>query len=106
MAAFILYQMGRSTNQRQWLYGYFGETVVYDLLKGAVNQAAQDAKKTAIELIGKEAAVKHNNLFQDAHLALARQYLGYLNRLFFFANGSKSGDQGRWDELVILAGEE
>ena len=31
VAAFILYQMGRSTNSRQWLYGDFGSAVVADL---------------------------------------------------------------------------
>lgn len=118
VAAFIFYQMGRSKHSRQWLYGDFGDQVVKDLLeeeegKESVKKAAKEAEKKALELIGDTYAKRAQSdktvpesekLFEEAHLALARQYLGYLNRMFYFA--SRSDDDGRWDDLVILAEEE
>lgn len=104
IAAFILYQMGRSKHSRQWLYGDFGDEVVKELLEKGVKKAAQQAEERARHLIGDKTVPEPEKLFEEAHLALARQYLGYLNRMFYFA--SRSGDEGRWDDLVILAGEE
>ncbi|HEX6290115.1 MAG TPA: hypothetical protein VFZ66_13035 [Herpetosiphonaceae bacterium] len=101
IAAFILYQMGRSTNSRQWLYGEFGDTVVKDLMTGAVRNAAEQARAQALATIAEAglggAAPDEARLLSDAYIALARQYLGYLNRLFYFADRTR-----RWDELGEL----
>lgn len=100
IAAFILYQMGRSTNSPQWLYGGFGDTVVRDLMSGVVRQAAQNASKQARETIQKAQIGGEQDdtaLFDTAYITLARQYLGYLNRLFYFADRTR-----RWDELGEL----
>jgi hypothetical protein len=100
IAAFILYQMGRSTNSRQWLYGGFGDTVVQDLMSGVVRKTAQRASAEA-RLVISQAQVggelNEAQLFDTAYIALARQYLGYLNRLFYFADRTR-----RWDELGAL----
>jgi hypothetical protein len=100
IAAFILYQMGRSTNSRQWLYGGFGDAVVQDLMSGVVRKTAQSASAEA-RLVISQAQVggelNEEQLFDTAYIALARQYLGYLNRLFYFADRT-----GRWDELGAL----
>lgn len=99
IAAFILYQMGRSTNRRQWLYGEFGDHVVRDLMQGAVWNAAQVAQEKAVEHIKKAqhitplAEVEKEQLFEQAYIALARQYLGYLNRLFYFAESAQEWDK-------------
>ena len=104
VAAFILYQMGRSTNSRQWLYGDFGTAVVTDLtaantdaVVAAARRASQEAEtalaKNEIVLTGAEKA----SLLATAHIALARQYLGYLNRLFSFADKTKG-----WERLTAL----
>jgi hypothetical protein len=106
IAAFILYQMGRSTNSRQWLYGDFGKTVVDDLMRGPVHAAAEAAVQQAMTLmqnvpdVGPVAAT--DDLLREAHIVLARLYLGYLNRLFYFADRGGHNDQGRWTELTEL----
>jgi hypothetical protein len=100
IAAFILYQMGRSTNSRQWLYGGFGDAVVQDLMSGVVRKAAQDASsqaQTAIQQPDRGDKQDDAALFDMAYITLARQYLGYLNRLFYFADRTR-----RWDELSEL----
>ena len=98
VAAFILYQMGRSTNSRQWQYGKFGDGVVHDLMQGAVRMAATQAQTMALQTIvaGKTEVTSEDaaDILDHAYIALARQYLGYLNRLFFFAEKT-----GRWEEL-------
>jgi hypothetical protein len=105
IAAFILYQMGRSTNSRQWQYGDFGTAVVTDLtaadadaVVAAARRASQEAAnaiaKNEIKLTDDEKAA----LLAAAHIALARQYLGYLNRLFYFADKAKG-----WARLTALA---
>ena len=105
IAAFILYQMGRSTNSRQWLYGGFGDAVVADLAApdGAVQQAAASAHRLALKTIAAAADVRppsdeeQDSLLAAAAIALARQYLGYLSRLFAFADKTRS-----WDRLGSL----
>ncbi|MBA3947482.1 MAG: hypothetical protein H0X37_23350 [Herpetosiphonaceae bacterium] len=100
VAAFILYQLGRSTNSRQWQYGNFGDEVVKDLMTGEVRDAATAAKSMAMEIMAKGEqrdmlnADAQQELFDSAYIALARQYLGYLNRMFYFADRT-----GRWKEL-------
>ncbi len=104
VAAFILYQMGRSTNSRQWLYGQFGDQIVQDLMSGAVRKAAEEARTMAEETIrtaqgGQPVADElRQRLLDEAYMALARQYLGYLNRLFYFADRTR-----RWDELAQMS---
>lgn len=113
IAAFILYQMGRSTNSRQWLYGEFGRTVVEELMSGAVFKAAQAAAESAIQGIkGAQLGLELPNqdkLIDQAHILLARQYLGYLNRLFSFAaqaerfpDRNASNQPNRWTQLREL----
>lgn len=103
IAAFILYQMGRSTNSRQWLYGNFGDRVVADLMSGAVRAEAEAATKAASKAVQAEGyqmeTPRETELFPLIYIALARQYLGYLNRLFVFVDRT-----GRWDELPALLG--
>jgi hypothetical protein len=105
IAAFILYQMGRSTNSRQWQYNDFGGAVVSDLTAdtaGGVVVAARNAGADAVKAIVKNGIelsdAEKQNLLADAHIALARQYLGYLNRLFYFADKARG-----WDRLTMLA---
>ena len=104
IAAFILYQMGRSTNSRQWQYGDFGTAVVTDLTAGAggaVLAAARTASREAADAIAKNKIALTDadqaSLLARAHIALARQYLGYLNRLFYFADKAKG-----WNRLTTL----
>lgn len=111
VAAFILYQMGRSTNRLQWQFNGFGDRVVKELLSGPVLQAAQGAIAMAARQIGDVATDERDALLREAHIALARQYLGYLNRLFYFAEKSteradQETSQGRWGELTLLSAEE
>lgn len=103
IAAFLLYQMGRSTNNRQWLYGKFGDTVVQHLLQGEVKKAALNAQIRAAKRIDKAnqgtlSDKEQKKLHDEAHIALARQYLGYLGRLFYFANNTQG-----WERLVDFA---
>jgi hypothetical protein len=104
IAAFILYQMGRSTNSRQWQYGDFGSAVVSDLTSSdtnAVVAAARKARKEAADAIAKSGISlsddEKQGLLAAAHIALARQYLGYLNRLFYFADKARG-----WERLAAL----
>jgi len=98
--------MGRSTNSRQWQYGDFGTAVVADLTSADVDavvaaarkaseQAASAIAKNEIKLSEDEKAM----LLASAHIALARQYLGYLNRLFYFADKANG-----WALLQTLVG--
>lgn len=103
IAAFLLYQMGRKTNSEQWLYGDFGHTVVQHLLQDKVKKAAIDAQDRAVERINKTnlgtlSENEQKKLHDEAHIALARQYLGYLGRLFSFADGTQ-----RWEQLTAFA---
>lgn len=105
VAAFILYQMGRSTNSRQWQYGNFGTIVVEDLTAtgdGGVAACAKLARDEAVSALAKANVPLPDRmpqtLFDRAHIALARQYLGYLNRLFYFADRTQS-----WKQLASLA---
>lgn len=103
IAAFLLYQMGRSTNSRQWLYRNFGDTVVQHLLQGPVKKAALNAQDQAVKRIKKTnpgtlSDDEQKKLHDEAHIALARQYLGYLGRLFYFANNTQG-----WERLVDFA---
>lgn len=92
VAAFILYQIGRSKKEPLWRYNRFGEQVVDDLLRGVVKETAEEAQKYAICSIEKiKEATKlseseKESLLEEAHLLLARQYLGYLGRLFYVAD--------------------
>jgi hypothetical protein len=106
VAAFILYQMGRSTNSRQWLYGDFGHAVVADLTArdrddGVVRAAvgARDEALAALKAggIDEPDAERRQAMLDEAHIALARQYLGYLNRLFYYAERANG-----WDRLHSL----
>lgn len=105
IAAFILYQMGRRENSRQWQFGQFGDHVVADLMRGSVQTAARNAQTMALEIIGRGAdqvsVEEQQRILDEAYIALARQYLGYLNRLFSFAERTQ-----RWDELGQMAGEQ
>ncbi len=99
IAAFLMYQMGRSTNSGQWMYGGFGDTVIQHLLQHDVKIASDKAQKRAIQRIKKsnEGAFSDeeaHKLHEEAHIALARQYLGYLGRLFYFADRTE-----RWEQL-------
>src|SRR4029078_6613046 len=107
VAAFILYQMGRSTNSRQWLYGDFGHAVVADLTAreqpDGIVRAAQAARDEAVAAIKKSDvpepdAQEQQRMFDNAHITLARQHLGYLNRLFSCAERARGWE--RLDQLT------
>jgi hypothetical protein len=105
VAAFILYQMGRSTNSRQWQYENFGTAVVDDLTALHDDGVAAHARHARDEAVRALAAAgvtlapdTPQNLLDTAHIALARQYLGYLNRLFYFADKANG-----WERLHKLA---
>jgi hypothetical protein len=108
IAAFILYQMGRSTNSRLWQYGEFGKTVVEALMRNDVRNAAETAIEQVVQQMKQVAEVgeitpeEREKLYRKAHITLARLYLGYLNRLFFFAERNERDDRGSWDELIAL----
>lgn len=130
IAAFILYQMGRSKPDQQWRYGHkrgrdkvlFGDQVVDDLLKGRVKDTAIKAKQRALDSINNslkktladskseseiEAQVEAEttDFYDKAHIALARQYIGYLNRLFYFANSiQKSEEKSKKPDMDIQKG--
>jgi hypothetical protein len=106
VAAFILYQMGRSTNSRQWLYGDFGHAVVADLtareqadgiVRAALAARADALKAIAAGDVPEPSAQEQQQMFDTAHITLARQYLGYLNRLFYFAERARG-----WERLGQL----
>jgi len=87
---FIRYQMGRSSQGKTWLYNNFGQAVISDI-EGPVGEAAV---RVADEVTAKVGGVDRKTICKDAHLKLARFYLGYLNRCFYY--GDKTG---RWDDL-------
>jgi hypothetical protein len=104
VAAFILYQMGRSTNSRQWQYNNFGTMVVDDLTAAGADgvaahaRLARDQAVQALSAAGITLADEiQQTLLDRAHIALARQYLGYLNRLFYYADRTQS-----WKQLASL----
>jgi hypothetical protein len=72
IAAFILYQMGRSTNQRQWLYGDFGKTVVEDLMSGPVRQAARATVAEALDRIHRASEITPPTEAEQPRLHVAR----------------------------------
>jgi hypothetical protein len=108
IAAFIMYQMGRNTNSRAWLYGNFGLAVVEELMSGSVFTAAQRAVEDMI--VGHpQHEPNKDQLIDQAHILLARQYLGYLNRFFFFAaqaerlpDRTSPNQPNRWAQLREL----
>jgi hypothetical protein len=87
---FIRYQMGRSSQGKTWLYNGFGQQVIADI-EGPVGEAAKQVAKEVAEAVSDTDA---KAICRDAHLALTRLYLGYLNRCFYY--GDKTG---QWDEL-------
>lgn len=103
VAAFIMFQLGRSTNRGPWSYNGFGEAVIADLT-GPVRQIAQEACDQAVAALVQAApdfapsAAECQQLLAAATMALARQYLGYLNRLFYYADRADG-----WDRLPKLA---
>ena len=97
--------MGRSTNSRQWLYGDFGHAVVADLTAreqpDGIVRAARAARDEAVAAITASNVTvpeaQLQQMFDTAHITLARQYLGYLNRLFYFAERARG-----WERLGQL----
>lgn len=77
-------------------------------MSGPVRDATRAAHRQALRHIAGAPdisapdAAEQQRLHDAAHIALARLYLGYLNRLFYFAERGGRDEQGRWDELQEL----
>lgn len=106
VAAFIMFQLGRSTNRGPWSYNGFGEAVIADLT-GPVRTIAQHARDRAVEALAQTTPndlpsdPERQRLLAVASMALARQYLGYLNRLFYYADRANG-----WDRLPKLVAQQ
>lgn len=101
---FIRYQIGRSRTGKAWQHKGFGLKVVADLeeSQGAVVQAAEEAAKVARGELESRGQPVPDTLVKDAHRALMRYYLGYLNRAFSFGISKPKG-MDAWKELAKAA---
>lgn len=106
IAAFIMYLMGRKETGPHWRYGEFGNEVVTDLTSGVVRKAATDARHRAVNSMCQAMSVQslpveqEGELLRLSHIMLARQYLGYLARLFVYVGREQDGQ--RWHDLAKL----
>jgi hypothetical protein len=85
---FIRYQIGRSGNAWGTREDDFGHMVIQDL-RGRVHELAEKAVET---LRGKDIPVDEA-LRDEAYVRLMQLYLGYLNRVFYYAKKTKSFDR-------------
>ncbi|HZP02603.1 MAG TPA: hypothetical protein VFD30_20295 [Terriglobia bacterium] len=94
---FIRYQMGRSGGNQAWLHSNFGQTVVNDLEseKGEVAKLAESVTRKVCEKTG---STDRNRILGRARVELARLYLGYLNRWFYY--GSKKPEH--WNDIAAV----
>jgi hypothetical protein len=78
---FILYQVGRDTGSKNWRYENFGEALVkrLDKLNEDAKSIANAVRKT-IPLLGTPDVTEIEAIWMD----LVRQYLGQLNRYFYY----------------------
>lgn len=88
---FIRYQIAR---EKAWQIKStgpkdFGHQVIADI-QNDVRAAAQRAAQTVRNEIG-ETAPAEDLLFGEAYLRLAEQYLGYLNRAFYYCEKTDNG---------------
>jgi len=97
---FIRYQIGRSSSGKQWQYNGFGERVIRDIEEGAVAKGAQQAAEVAFEEIEKRGGTADKKrLCEEGYVLLMEQYLGYLNRAFYYCDKTKC-----WDKVVERKG--
>ncbi len=84
IANFIRYQIARAPNN--WGVGAneFGHTIIQHLY-GPIREQAAAAAQQVGHALGQTLA----GLYDDAYIALIRQYIGYLNRAFYFYNKAK-----------------
>lgn len=94
---FIRYQIGRSPGVWGDKEDKFGPTLIRDIETGAVLQAAECVKKAVGGGIG-EGHV--GDTFDRAYLQLARLYLGYVTRVFYYAKRREDAkDPKAWENL-------
>ena len=94
---YIRYQIGRGGG---WKTGNFGENIIAVLdAGGPVYQSAKDAADAALDQmeeakkqgkLGQETLPDRATMVNEAHIKLARLFLGYLNRWFLYADREKA----------------
>lgn len=104
VANYIRYQIGRGPD---WRHKEFGEHVIAALASGGpVYQASQSAGGQAMKQLekaqgehklGEEDLPSLDELVAEAHVLLARLFLGYLNRWFLYADREKA-----WNKIQPL----
>ncbi|HEU4322608.1 MAG TPA: hypothetical protein VFS21_05615 [Roseiflexaceae bacterium] len=87
IANFIRYQIARAPNNWGTGANEFGHTIIQHLYGPIREQAAAAAQEVGHALEQVDA-----DLHGDAYIALIRQYIGYLNRAFYFYNKTKDKD--------------
>lgn len=98
---FIRYQIGRSSSGKQWQCNGFGERVIRDIEEGVVAKGAQRAAEVASEEIEKRGGTADKKcLCEEGYVILMGQYLGYLNRAFYYCDKMNEDDPKCWDKVV------
>ena len=98
---FIRYQIGRSSSGKQWQYNGFGERVIRDIEEGVVAKGAQQSAEVAFEEIEKRnGTADKKQLCEEGYVLLMKQYLGYLNRAFYYCDKMYKTDPKCWDKVV------
>jgi hypothetical protein len=91
---FVRYQMGRSAQDRAWLHNGFGERIVKEI-EDRTSTVQKLSAEVAQEVRAEIPAIDTTKLTALARLRLARLFLGYLNRWFYYASRTKEG----WDDV-------
>jgi hypothetical protein len=89
---FIRYQMGRSGGNQAWLHNNFGQEVVQDL-----EDRQRIIQRLAAEVCHAVQEANRDQALREVQLRLARLYLGYLNRWFYY--GKKRRSEGAFQDI-------
>jgi hypothetical protein len=95
---FIRYQIGRASEDKTWRYRGFGLQVIQDI-EGKESPVGKAARRVACAVAEQVADTDKKAVCEDAHLELARLYLGYLNRCFVYGF-----ETGQWDDFHLAKG--
>jgi hypothetical protein len=94
---FIRYQIGRFPNVWGSKDGEFGPTLIRDIERGDVLQAAEKITNDVRTGLGTDPG---GEVFQRAYLRLTRLYLGYAMRTFAYCKKREDAkDEQAWDDL-------
>ena len=94
---FIRYQIGRFPDTWGSKDGEFGPTLIRDIERGDVLQAAEQITNGVRTKLGSHHV---DGVFQRAYLRLTRLYLGYAMRTFSYCKKREDAkDEHAWDDL-------